>query len=136
MNLKALENYLMNWNNTLSLMKDHRKRVTERNQTRQSNRGIGGRPQSQTPQNINNMENQSQQCNQDNSPSTRGGFRQEEGEEDPRVFKIMTQEIHTFIADTTEGVIILKLAQKPRRTNKNLARESHDVHCLHSTKSI
>jgi hypothetical protein len=46
-----------------------------------------------------------------------GVFRQEEeeGEEELRKSKIMIQEIHTFIADITEEVIALKLAQKQKR---------------------
>jgi hypothetical protein len=44
---------------------DHRRRVVERNEARQGNRGTGWRPHFQTPRNINNMENP--QFNQDNS---------------------------------------------------------------------
>jgi hypothetical protein len=36
---------------------DHRKRVAERNQARQGNRGTTWRPRFQTPRNINNVEN-------------------------------------------------------------------------------
>jgi hypothetical protein len=51
---------------------DHRRRVAERNQARQGNSGMTWRPHSQNPRNINNVE--SPQFNQDNRPSTRGGF--------------------------------------------------------------
>jgi hypothetical protein len=53
---------------------DHQRRVAERNEARQGNRGTGWRPQFQTPRNINNVENPSSQFNQDNTPSKRGGF--------------------------------------------------------------
>jgi hypothetical protein len=52
--------------------KDHLKRVAERNQARQCNRGTTWRPQFQTRRNINNVENP--QFNQDNRPNTRRGF--------------------------------------------------------------
>jgi hypothetical protein len=67
---------------------DHRRRVAERNEERQGNREMTWRPQSQNPLNINNVENP--QPNQNNRPSTRGGFApregegEGEGEEDPR----------------------------------------------------
>jgi hypothetical protein len=51
---------------------DHRKRVAERNEARQGNREMTWRAQSQNPRNINNVENP--QPNQNNRPSTRGGF--------------------------------------------------------------
>jgi hypothetical protein len=51
---------------------EHRKRVVERNQARQGNRGTTWRPQFQTPRNINNVENP--QFNQDNRPNTIGCF--------------------------------------------------------------
>jgi hypothetical protein len=51
---------------------DHRRRVAERNKARQGNREMTWRPQSQNPRNINNVENP--QPNQNNRPSTRGGF--------------------------------------------------------------
>jgi hypothetical protein len=51
---------------------DHRKRVEERNEARQGNREMTWRPQPQNPRNINNVENALP--NQDNRPSTRGGF--------------------------------------------------------------
>jgi hypothetical protein len=41
---------------------------------------------------------------------------EEEGEEDTRKFRIMTQKIHTFIANNMEEVITPKHAQKPKRT--------------------
>jgi hypothetical protein len=44
------------------------------NQARPNSRGTGWRSQFQTPQNINNVENPSPQFNQNNRPSTRGGF--------------------------------------------------------------
>jgi hypothetical protein len=50
---------------------DHRRRVAERNEARQGNREMTWRLQSQN-RNINNVENP--QPNQNNSPSTRGGF--------------------------------------------------------------
>jgi hypothetical protein len=53
---------------------DHKRRVAERNQARQNSRGTGWRPQFQTPQNINNVENPSPQFHQNNRPSTRRGF--------------------------------------------------------------
>jgi hypothetical protein len=51
---------------------DHRRRVAEQNQARQGNSGMTWRPHSQNPRNINNVE--CPQFNQDNRPSTRGGF--------------------------------------------------------------
>jgi hypothetical protein len=51
---------------------DHRRRVAERNEARQGNREMTWRPQSQNPRNINNVENP--QPDQNNRPSTRGGF--------------------------------------------------------------
>jgi hypothetical protein len=51
---------------------DHRRRVAERNEARQGNREMMWRPQSQNPRNINNVENP--QPNQNNRPSTIGGF--------------------------------------------------------------
>jgi hypothetical protein len=51
---------------------DHRRRVAERNEARQGNREMTWRPQFQYPRNINNVENP--QSNQNNRPSTRGGF--------------------------------------------------------------
>jgi hypothetical protein len=51
---------------------DHRRRVAERNAARQCNREMAWRPQSQNPQNINNMENP--QPDQNNRLATRGGF--------------------------------------------------------------
>jgi hypothetical protein len=51
---------------------DHRRRVAERNEARQGNKGTTWRPHFQTPQNINNVENP--QFNQDNRLSTRGGL--------------------------------------------------------------
>jgi hypothetical protein len=51
---------------------DHRKRVAERNEARQGNREMTWRAQSQNPRNINNVENS--QPDQNNRPSTRGGF--------------------------------------------------------------
>jgi hypothetical protein len=51
---------------------DHRRRVAERNEARQGDRGTGWRPHFQTPRNINNVENP--QFNQDNRPSIRGGL--------------------------------------------------------------
>jgi hypothetical protein len=51
---------------------DHRRRVVERNEARQGNRETTWRPQSQNLRNINNIENP--QPNQNNRPSTRGGF--------------------------------------------------------------
>jgi hypothetical protein len=51
---------------------DHRRRVAERNEVRQGNRGTMWRPHFQNPRNINNVENP--QFNQDNRPSTRGGL--------------------------------------------------------------
>ncbi len=51
---------------------DHRRRVAERNKAQQGNREMTWRPQSQNPRNINNVENP--QPNQNNRPSTRGGF--------------------------------------------------------------
>jgi hypothetical protein len=95
---------------------DHRRRVAERNETRQGNREMTWRPQSQNPQNINNVENS--HPNHNNRPSARGGFtprREGEGEEDPRNSRTTTQEIHTSTAIITEEVIAPKGAQKPRR---------------------
>jgi hypothetical protein len=60
-----LEEYIMS-------DEDHRRRVTERNESRQGNRGMTWTPQFQNPRNINNMENP--HSNQDNRPSIRGGF--------------------------------------------------------------
>jgi hypothetical protein len=51
---------------------DHCRRVVERNEARQGNRGMTWTPQFQNPRNINNVENP--QSNQDNRPSTRRGF--------------------------------------------------------------
>jgi hypothetical protein len=51
---------------------DHRRRVAGRNEARQGNREMTWRPQSQNSRNINNVENL--QPNQNNRPSTRGGF--------------------------------------------------------------
>jgi hypothetical protein len=51
---------------------DHRRRVAERNEARQGNREMTWRPQSQNPRNVNNVENP--QPDQNNRPSTRGGF--------------------------------------------------------------
>jgi hypothetical protein len=51
---------------------DHRKRVAERNEARQSNRETTWRPQFQHPRNVNNVENPLP--HQNNRPSTRGGF--------------------------------------------------------------
>jgi hypothetical protein len=50
----------------------HHRRVAERNEARQGNREMTWRPQFQNPRNINNVENP--QPNQNNRPSTRGGF--------------------------------------------------------------
>jgi hypothetical protein len=63
---------------------DHRKRVAERNEARQGNREMTWRSQSQNPRNINNVENP--QPDQNNRPSTRGGFapRGKGRGEDPR----------------------------------------------------
>jgi hypothetical protein len=51
---------------------DHRKTVAERNETRQGNREMTWRAQSQNPRNVNNVENP--QPNQNNRPGARGGF--------------------------------------------------------------
>jgi hypothetical protein len=40
---------------------------------------------------------------------------EEEGEEDPRKFRTMIQEIHTSIVDIMEEAIAPKRAQKPRK---------------------
>jgi hypothetical protein len=40
----------------------------------------------------------------------------EEGEEDPRKFRIMTQKTHTCTVNIMEEVIAPKRAQKPKRT--------------------
>jgi hypothetical protein len=71
----------------------------------------------QTPRNINNVENPSSQFNQDNKPSTRGGFpsRGRGRGRGLRKFKIMIQEIHTFTIDIMGGIIVPKLAQKLKR---------------------
>jgi FtsZ-binding cell division protein ZapB len=50
---------------------DHRRRVAERNEARQGNRGTVWRPHFQNPRNINNVENP--QFDRHNRPSTRGG---------------------------------------------------------------
>jgi hypothetical protein len=65
--------------------------------------------------NINNVENP--QPNQNNRPSTRGGFapRGKEGGEDSRNSQIIIQEIRTSTASITEEDIAPKGAQKPRR---------------------
>jgi hypothetical protein len=60
-----LEEYIMS-------DEDHRRRVAERNEARQGNREMTWRPQFQNPGNINNVGNP--QSNQNNRPSTRGGF--------------------------------------------------------------
>jgi hypothetical protein len=88
---------------------DHHRRVTERNEARQGNRETTWRPQFQNPQNINNVENP--QPNQNNRPSTGGGFapRGREGEEHPRNSQITTQEIHTSTASITEEVTVPKV---------------------------
>jgi hypothetical protein len=41
---------------------------------------------------------------------------EEEGEEDPRKFRIMTQKTHTSTTNIMEEVIAPKHAQKPKRT--------------------
>jgi hypothetical protein len=41
---------------------------------------------------------------------------EEEGEEDPRKFRIMTQKIHTSTANIMEEAIAPNRAQKPKRT--------------------
>jgi hypothetical protein len=94
---------------------DHRRRVAERNKARQGNREMTWRPQSQNPRNINNVENP--QPNQNNRPSTRGGFAPGEGEgkEDPQNSQTTIQEIRTSTASITEEDIAPKGAQKPRR---------------------
>jgi hypothetical protein len=69
----------------------------------------------QTPRNINNVENPSSQFNQDNRPSTRGGFPSRGRGRGLRKFKIMIQEIHTFTIDIMGGIIVPKLAQKLKR---------------------
>jgi hypothetical protein len=60
-----LEEYIMS-------DEDHRRRVAERNEERQGNRGMTWTPQFENPRSINNVENP--QSNQDSRPSTRGGF--------------------------------------------------------------
>jgi hypothetical protein len=61
---RELEEYIMS-------DEDHRRRVAERNEARQGNRGTAWRPHFQNPQNINNVENP--QFDLDNRPSTRAG---------------------------------------------------------------
>jgi hypothetical protein len=60
-----LEDYIVSDDN-------HRRRVAERNETRQGNREMTWRPQLQNLRNINNVENP--QSNQNSRPSARGGF--------------------------------------------------------------
>jgi hypothetical protein len=60
-----LEEYILSDDN-------HHRRVAERNEARQGNREATCKPQFQNPRNINNVENP--QPNQNNRPSTRGGF--------------------------------------------------------------
>jgi hypothetical protein len=58
------------------------------------------------------------QSNQNNRPSTRGGFAPKGTGRGRGPLKLtnLTQEIHTFTANITEEVIAPKGAQKPRRT--------------------
>jgi hypothetical protein len=92
------------------------RRVAERNQQRQGNRGIAWRSHYQNPQNINNVENP--QFNQHSKPCTRGGFayRGRGRGRGPPKFRIMTQMTHTSTANIMEEAIAPKRAQKPKRT--------------------
>jgi NCAIR mutase (PurE)-related protein len=99
-----LEEYIMS-------DEDHRRRVAERNEARQGNREMMWRPQFQNPQNINNVKNP--QSNQNNRPSTRGGFapRKRGKGKGPQSSQTITQEILTSTANITEEVIAQKGAQ-------------------------
>jgi hypothetical protein len=101
---------------------DHRKRVAERNEARQGNKEMTWRSQPQNPRNINNMENP--QPDQNNRPSTRGGFAPREGEEeeDPRDSRITTQETRISTVSIMGEDIALKGVQKPRRTSQEFSK--------------
>jgi cell wall-associated NlpC family hydrolase len=96
---------------------DHHRRVGERSEARQGNREMTWRPQSQNPRNINNVENP--HPNQNNRPSTRGGFaprgRGRGRGRGPQNSQTTIQEICTSTASITEEDIAPKGAQKPRR---------------------
>jgi hypothetical protein len=66
---------------------DHHRRIAETNEARQGNRGTTWRPHSQTPGNINNVQNP--QFHQEIDQAQEVVLRQEEWEEDPRKFRIM-----------------------------------------------
>jgi hypothetical protein len=95
---------------------DHRKRVAERNEARQGNREMTWRAQSQNPGNINNVENP--QPDQNNRPSTKGGFapRGRGRGRGPRDSRTTTQKTHTSIVSIMGEDTALKDALKPRRT--------------------
>jgi hypothetical protein len=97
---------------------DHRKRVAERNEARQSDREMTWRPQSQNPRNINNVEilsliRTADQAQEEDSHPGEG-----EEEEDPRDSQITTQKTRISIVSTIKEDIALKGAQKPRRTSQ------------------
>jgi hypothetical protein len=96
---------------------DHRRRVAERNKAIET-----WRPQSRNPRNINNVENP--QPDQNNRPSTRGGFapRGRGRGRGPRDSRITTQEIRTFIVSNMEELIAPKDAQKPRRISREFSK--------------
>jgi hypothetical protein len=48
----------------------------------------------------------------------------EEGEEDPRDSRIITQKIRTYIVSIMEEDTILKGAQKPRRTSQEFSKRA------------
>jgi hypothetical protein len=97
---------------------DHRRRVAEQNEARQGNREMTWRPQSQNPQNINNVENpQPKQKNRKTDQAQEEDLhpREGEGEEDPQNSHITTtQEICTSTASIMEEDIAPKGAPKPR----------------------
>jgi hypothetical protein len=97
---------------------DHRKRVAERNEARQGNKQMTWRPQSLNPRNINNVENP--QPDQNNRPSTRGGFAPRGGGRGrgPRNSQPTIQKIRTYFqyhgrGHSTEGC---------PETKKNIAK--------------
>jgi hypothetical protein len=104
---------------------DHRKRVAERNEARQGNRDTTWRAPPQHPRNVNSVGNSQPQ--QDNRPSTRGGFnpRGRGEEEEPQDSRTTTQKILTSTASIMEEATAPKGAQKQRGTWQESNKRKH-----------
>jgi hypothetical protein len=82
---------------------DHKRRVGNRNQARQNHRGIGWRPQFQTPKTSIMLKIPLCSSIKTTGQSQGAVSLQEEEEEDLRKFRIMIQEIRTLLQISWRG---------------------------------